>query len=76
MARIVCICGNHLSDACGDDGHCFSGDPGYFHEDSNEYRGILECNECGTLAIEDPKNSCYVKWYKPENGKFNRLFHE
>lgn len=77
MGKLECICGEILSDTCGEDAYAFTeheldkiGDD----ERDPDYRGILECPKCGTLAIEDPIDSCEVKFYKPDNCKFNKLF--
>jgi hypothetical protein len=77
MGKLKCICGEILSDTCGDDAYIFTdleiekikADDGYV-----EYRGVLECYECGTLAIEDPIDSNSFLLYKPANGKYNKLF--
>lgn len=81
MGNLSCICGNILSDICGCDVEAFTQDQIRsvdFNENDyflvGEGKSILECKECGALAIEDPIDSCYVKFYLPENGKFNRLF--
>ncbi len=76
MGKLKCICGEILSDTCGDDAYAFTK---YQLDQESETqdaynRGILECPKCGTLAIEDPINSYHVQYYKPENGKFNKLF--
>jgi hypothetical protein len=86
MGKLLCICGNILSDTCGCDGEAFTEDQ-MIKTDLNETdgfedevyiagdgRSIFECEKCGALAIEDPINSPMVKFYQPENGKFNKLF--
>lgn len=76
MGKLQCICGNILSDTCGDDAYAFT--ESQLEEEmiygNADYRGILECPECGTLSIQDPINSPHVKYYRPENGCFNKLF--
>jgi len=72
MGKLKCLCDYILSDTCGDDGEAFSDELETYHP--GEGRSILECPKCGTLAIEDPKESCFVKFYKPDNGQFNALF--
>lgn len=86
MGILKCICGNALYDTDGGDGEAFTEDQiiiadlnetdGVEDEvySSGDGRSILECEECGALAIEDPLESCYVKYYLPENRKFNGLF--
>ncbi len=81
MGKLKCICGNILSDTCGDDGEAFTEDQAQeidFHNDdcyfAGEGRSILECRKCGALAIEDPIDSCNVKFYEPENKQYNGLF--
>lgn len=78
MGKLRCVCENILSDTCGDDGEAFSQKDmdKDEHYEAGMGRGILECEKCGALAIEDPKESCYVKYYIPENGKFNGLFRQ
>lgn len=83
MGKIKCICDNILSDTCGDDGEAFKetdsyydGSHGFECYKEGEGRSILECNKCGCLLIEDPIDSCFVKYYKPVNGMFNKIFRE
>jgi len=83
MGKLACICGYILSDNCGCDGEAFSEDQIQFVGFNEDYyypvsfgRSILECPHCGALAIEDPIETCYVKFYKPDNGKYNKLFHD
>lgn len=87
MGKLACICGNILSDVCGNDAEAFREDQieiitriGFEDDiecyESGDGRGILECEECGSLAIEDPMNSNTVKFYIPENRKFNKLFRQ
>jgi hypothetical protein len=83
MGKIRCICDNILSDTCGEDGEAFrqvdsyeGSSAGFEVYREGDGRSILECNKCGCLLIEDPINSNTVKFYKPENGKFNKLFKE
>lgn len=81
MGKIQCLCGNVLHDTCGDDAEIFTEDQivsvGFYE---NEYysagdgRSVLECEKCGRLLIEDPLGSCYVKYYAPDNGVFNKIF--
>lgn len=76
MGKLQCVCGNILSDTCGDDAYAFTQyqlDEEMITENADN-RGILECPQCGALAIEDPIDSPKVQFYIPENGKFNRLF--
>lgn len=72
MGKLKCICGNILSDTCGDHAYAFKD----VDKESDINRGILECEKCGALCIEDPIDSCYVKFYIPYNGKPNYLFIE
>ncbi len=76
MGKLACICGNILSDTCGSGGEAFEENQMNENEFylAGEGRSILECEECGALAIEYPIESSYVKYYLPENGKFNGLF--
>jgi hypothetical protein len=84
MVVLKCICGNLLFDTCESDGEAFTEDQGVsvtkIGEFEDEYypvgegRDILECEKCGALAIEDPLDSAYVKYYLPESKKFNGLF--
>ena len=77
MGRLLCVCGNIISDIGGDDAYAckaleFEKDDIPWNE--KQARGILECDECGVLAIEDPIDSNKVKFYIPHNKKHNRLF--
>ena len=82
MGKLACICGNILSDTCGGDAEIFVEEQieriGGCVEDHyypmGDGRGILECEECGTLAIEDPINSATVKFYRPYAKKIDLLF--
>lgn len=81
MAKLLCICGNILSDVCGYDAEAFSENSIELIEGTQEYafipgdgRSILECEKCGALAIEHPFETCFVQFYLPENGKYNDLF--
>lgn len=76
MGVLKCICGNLLYDTCGPDGEAFSE---IQLDENNKYeagkgRGILECEKCGAISIENPINSCYVIYYIPENKQYNGLF--
>ena len=65
MGKLACICGNILSDTCGDDGEAFTEDQiqvtdlnetdGFEDEVyiAGEGRSILECEKCGALAYEN-----------------------
>jgi hypothetical protein len=85
MGKLLCGCGNILSDVCGNDGEAFTEDmhkqiykEGFDYEEDiyilGDGRSIIECVECGAIAIEDPIGTAHVKWYIPENRKFNQLF--
>ena len=78
MGRIACLCGNILSDVCGSDAEafCYNENISAEYYEIGEGREILECDECGCLLIEDPKQTCKVKFYLPENKKCNHLFIE
>jgi hypothetical protein len=72
MGKLKCICDNILSDTCGEHAYAFRKKD--IHKEDGDNRGILECEECGALCIEDPIDSCYVTYYIPYNGKPNYLF--
>ena len=72
MARLQCLCGNHLSNVC-----C----PNYLEGEIKgayeyEHRNVWECIECGRLSIDikDAEGLTIVKWYKPEDGTSGKLF--
>jgi hypothetical protein len=81
MGNMACLCGNIISDVCGSHGEAFSEEQvesmGFYE---NEFfsrgcgRSVFECEKCGCLLIEDPIDSCKIKYYVPENKKFNKLF--
>jgi hypothetical protein len=81
MSVITCVCGNLLPDIYECDTEGFTAnqikifgcmDQEYY--EPGEGRSILECERCGALAIEHPRITSSVKFYLPENGKFNNLF--
>jgi hypothetical protein len=81
MGKMACICGNIISDVCGDDAEAFAEcqmGSTIDHEDdvylAGDGRSIMECSECGSLLIEDPPGTSNFKIYCPENKKFNKLF--
>lgn len=84
MGKLLCICNYIMSTTCGEDGEAFKyDDDDYISEAGFEcYKAgdglsIMECPRCGTLAIDDPhRQKGYVLYYKPENGKYNKLFHD
>jgi hypothetical protein len=76
MGKFRCICDNIISDICEPDHNL-----GYLRSSWDENLGILdkertvyECEKCGTLAIEYPWNSCYHKFYIPEEKDPKYLF--
>ncbi len=76
MGKLKCICGNILSDTCHPDinqGLLISSWDDENHNFENNYE-VMECDKCGALAIEYPKNSPEVKWYIPFDGKCLNLF--
>lgn len=80
MGKLKCVCGNILSDTWGNDAEAFVENQSRRNDMEDEVymvgdgRGILECEECGTLAIENPLNSSKVSFYMPDNDKCNYLF--
>lgn len=78
MGKIRCVCDNIISDVYGWHAESFTEDMIGIEDayDPGEGRSILECNKCGCLIIEDPIGTCRVKFYLPENKKFNRLFRD
>lgn len=76
MGSFKCICGNIISDVCEPDeklGFLYNSWDENLSEDCDS-RSVWECNECGTLALEDPLGTNRIKFYIPENKEIGNLF--
>lgn len=81
MAKLICPCGNQLSNV-----QCPSGNNGWFvtDEDTDNQiewdtctvieigREVWECHDCGRVAFGNKKDAG-VKWYEPADGKPGHL---
>lgn len=74
MGKLLCPCGNILSNCCSpneNEGYLFT-DMDYQCErlgDIENARGVWECEKCGRIAFHYPKKWDHrVKWYAPEDG--------
>lgn len=76
MGKILCECGCIHSDTCGYDGHLFEYDSLREEDDSIYPLSVFECQECGNLMIDNPKDPKTMISFKPTNGKYNKILHD
>lgn len=69
MGKVLCVCGEIISDVCGADGFVAS-----FVGKEEDERDVLECKKCGCLIIDDPLNFSKCLFYIPSNDKCNFIF--
>lgn len=85
MGRVHCPCGNTISDVLSPSD--WTGDyisssamdelegpaPIPFIDLLNRTHGIIECTQCGRLAMDVPGSGGGIKWYSPDDGKPGNL---
>lgn len=85
VGRVYCPCGNTISDVLSPSD--WTGDyisssamdelegpaPVSFIDLLNRTHGIIECTQCGRLAMDVPGSGGGIKWYSPDDGKPGNL---
>lgn len=70
MGKLLCLCGNLLSDVgypCYQQGYLFP-ERDVDRMDFSAGRGMWQCDKCARIAFNWPiRDDCRVIWFKPED---------